>query len=252
MKVVIVEDEIHAYTYLKNTLISIDRDIEVVKHLESVADALNYFNADQSANLIFLDIQLADGLSFEIFNHIQISIPIIFTTAYDQYSLDAFKLYSIDYLMKPIAKEDIELSLTKYKKYYSNDRYKQSNVEKLIDNLSRNKKNRCLVKKGNHFEYINTSEVAFVNSADSITFLHTIDGKKYMYSRTIEQMILELDESQFYQINRAQIINSKVIKEIHSYFNQRLKLVLNIGSPNHLDFVVSRNRLSGFKSWMDR
>lgn len=251
MKVVIVEDELHAFQYLTDCLHSIDPVIEILSHLESVEEAVNYFQLNQTPDLIFLDIELADGRSFEIFDHVVPACPIIFTTAYDQFALEAFKLFSIDYLLKPIEPGELRDSIDKYKKHF----YKTPNVpplNMLIEQLPRAKKNRCLVKKGNHFGYIELNDLAYVESEDSITFLYTLDGKRHIYNKTVESFMRELDETHFFQINRSQIIKIDSIREVHPYFNQRLKLVLNLPLKKEREFIVSRSRMSDFKNWMDR
>ena len=122
----------------------------------------------------------------------------------------------------------------------------------MLQSISKPKKHRCLVKKGGHFEYVNVSDIAYVDSAESITFLHTRQGNRYMYAKTVEQLAQELDSDDFFQINRSQIVHIGVVQEIHPFLNQRLSLKLNIPVRQDLDFIVSRQRLSPFKKWMDR
>jgi len=254
MKVVIVEDEESARLYLTRLLASIDPEARVVKELDSVKSSVNFFQDDHDFDLILMDIQIADGLSFEIFSHVDINKPIIFTTAYDEFAIDAFKLHSIDYLLKPIMKEDLSSALDKYKAFWEKDNQSsQSDISAILNQLqTKRKKHRCLVKKGGHFEYINVSDIAFINSSDSLTFLHTFDGSRFIYAKTVEQLYADLDGDQFYQINRSQVIQSKAISQIHPFLNQRLKLVLTIPVKNDIDFIVSRKRMASFKDWMDK
>lgn len=253
MRIVTIEDEVNAYEYLISLLKKVELNIEVAAHHDSVQGAVNYFQNNDDYDLVFMDIQIADGLSFEIFDHVNLKKPVIFTTAYDEYAIDAFKVHSIDYLLKPIHIDDLKRSIQKFHKFYDkNDSSVSVEMIHMLSKMSRPKKNRCLVKKGGHFEYINVEDIAHVNSEESITFLHTLAGNRYIYSKTVEQLFNELDSDYFYQINRSQIVNSAAIKEIHPFLNQRLKLVLNTPKSTNFEFVVSRQRLAPFKEWMDR
>lgn len=255
MKVLIIEDEINAFEYLSGMLQKIDSDIDVIKNIDSVSESLNWLEVHQEqVDLIFMDIQLSDGLSFEIFNHIEITTPIIFTTAYDQYALEAFKVYSVDYLLKPIHKDDLLSAVDRFKKLYQNDdpNNQAQQLREIVNTISKPKKNRCLVKRGGHYEHIDVSDIAYVNSEDSMTFLHSTDGKRHIYSKTVEHLYQELDESKFYQINRSQILNVNSIHEVHPYLNQRLKILVKPELNNTIEFVVSRNRMADFKDWLDQ
>lgn len=254
MKVVIVEDEKHARLYLVKLLTDLNPGVTIVKQLDSVKSSVNYFQDNDDFDFILMDIQIADGLSFEIFSHVSIKKPIIFTTAYDEFAIDAFKLHSIDYLLKPIMKEDLSGAIEKYKNFWlKSNPSSDQNIDAVLSHLSpKRTKHRCLVKKGGHFEYINVSDIAFINSSDSLTFLHTFDGNRFIYPKTVEQLYADLDLDQFYQINRSQVVQSRAISEIHPFLNQRLKLVLNIPVKGDLDFIVSRNRMVSFKEWMDK
>jgi len=252
MKVVIIEDEINAYQYLQSILRKVDRNIEVVAHHDSIKSSVNFFQKEADFDLVFMDIQIADGLSFEIFNHIALTKPVIFTTAYDQYALDAFKVHSVDYLLKPIHIDDLKASLAKYNDIYATNTTHDTALITMIDQLQKRKKNRCLVKRGGHFEYVNVEDIAFVHSEDSVTFLFTRDNQRFIYAKTVEQLYEELDHDQFFQINRSQIVNASGVKQIHPFLNQRLKLVLGADMAKEKEFIVSRQKLTPFKEWMDR
>ena len=253
MRVVIVEDEINAYEYLSLLLGKLDDEIEVIAHHDSIYASVNFFKSQPEVDLIFMDIQIADGLSFEIFDHVQIEKPVIFTTAFDEYAVDAFRVHSVDYLLKPILLEDLQRSIDKFKRLHSGEASSvvPSDLSTMIQKMTRPKKNRCLVKKGGHFEYVNVNDIAFVRSEDSMTFLFTQNGDRFIYSKTVEQLFNELDEREFYQINRSQIVSAKAIKEIHPFLNQRLKLLLNTPRTDDFEFIVSRQRMASFKEWMD-
>lgn len=250
MNILIVEDEINAYEYLESLLTKLRPNYSIAGHLDSVEDTINWLENNDPPNLIFLDIQLSDGISFEIFNHISVNAPIIFTTAYDQYALQAFKLNSIDYLLKPIEKEALEFALIQFEQQSPAQRNNRAQMDTLISGLIQEKKNRCLIKKGSHFEFINVEKIAFVHSEDSLTFLYTSDGKRHLYTKTVTGLSQELDSKTFFQINRKQLININAIQKIHPFLNQRLKIELNPCVPG-VDLVVARNRMMEFKNWVD-
>lgn len=255
MKVLIVEDELNAFEYLRRVLLQVEPRAEVLANTDSVSATLDYLHTDGGQlDLIFMDIQLSDGLSFEIFQHREVVTPIIFTTAYDEYAIEAFKVHSVDYLLKPILQEDLKKSIDKYHRLYTTDGKSQvssPNINQVIQSFARQKKNRCLVKKGGHFEYIDVSDIAYVHSEDSITFLHTQDGSRHIYSKSIEALYEELDDKNFFQISRSHIVHVNSIDKIHPYFNQRLKLSLKQVSASE-EIVVSRHRVSDFKAWLDQ
>ncbi len=251
MNVVIIEDEINAYEYLQKYILKLEPTAHIQAHLESVEEAVNWFHQNPSVDLIFLDIQLSDGLSFEIFNHVDIQAPIIFTTAYDHYAIDAFKVNSIDYLLKPIHIDELQSAIKKYKSRLPHaDTELTNRIMQIFNKENQQKKQRCLVKKGNHFEYINISDIAFINSKDGMTFLHTLDTKRHLYTKTIENLKELLDQKEFFQISRAQIVNINAINKIHPHFNQRLKIDLHQEHPS-VELIVSRSKVSEFKTWID-
>jgi DNA-binding LytR/AlgR family response regulator len=255
MNVLIVEDELNAFEYLSKILLGIDPDIKILGNEDSVKGTLNFLQTnDDLLDLIFMDIQLSDGLSFEIFNHIDLQIPVIFTTAFDQYAIDAFKVYSVDYLLKPIHQDDLAASLNRYKNLYAKKIASSDNIDflKMMSSFNKPMKNRCLVKRGGHYEYVDVEMISYVYSEDSITFLVTTDAKRHIYSKTIEALFSELDPKYFFQINRSQILHINSIKEIHPYLNQRMKVNLSANLKVSEEFIVSRNRMLDFKNWLDQ
>ena len=251
MQVLIIEDEINAFNYLQTILKKLVPQIHILGHLESVEDAVNWLVQNEAPDLIFLDIQLSDGLSFEIFKHVELKSPIIFTTAFDQYAIEAFKVNSIDYLLKPIHIDDLRRSIQKYEQQQLqlNENLSEQ-IRTIFGQLNEQKKHRFLVRKGNHFEFINVSDIACINSDDGLTFLHTFQNKRHHYTNTIERLIKQLDVRSFFQINRSQIVNIEAIQKIHPYFNQRLKIELRL--PTEFDLVVSRSKVNTFKQWVDQ
>ncbi len=251
MKILIIEDEINAFEYLQSIIKKLKPATQVLAHLESVEDAINWLFKNEAPDLIFLDIQLADGLSFEIFKHVEVNSPIIFTTAFDQYVIDAFKVNSIDYLLKPIHIEDLKRALTKFdQQQLATNQNLSTQLTSIFGQLNQSKKHRCLIKKGNHFEFINVTDIAYVNSEDGMTFLHTFDLKRHLYNHPAKNFMEQLDTAVFFQINRGQIVNINAIHKIHPYFNNRLSLELTIPTKG-LEVIVSRPKMSLFRAWVD-
>jgi DNA-binding LytR/AlgR family response regulator len=253
MNVLIIEDEFHAARILTETLSKVRPGSRVLSVIDSVKSSLNWlYRNELELDLIFMDIELADGNSFEIFKHARMPAPVIFTTAYNQYAVDAFKVNAIDYLLKPISKEDLEQSILRWEKQGGQSvLFLESQMEEISSLFqSKQKKNRCLVKKGEVFEFINVSDIAMAYSEDSVTFLVTFDGKRHLYGRTVEQLLGELDERCFFQLNRGQLVNVENVIQVHPYLGQRLKLKVRMDGGQD-DVLVSRQRASDFKRWLD-
>lgn len=250
MKVVIVEDEKLSAEHLALLLQRIDSSIEVVRYLDTVKGTVKAFQERLEADLLFLDIHLADGNSFEIFNKIQIETPIIFTTAYDQYAIQAFKQNSIDYLLKPVSLKDLAFALEKYKKQ------QQTSQKQLIENittayqqLNKQYKNRFLVKKGQTIESILTTDIHHFETEESISFLTTIKGSRYPIDYTLDQLETLLEPKDFFRINRKIIIHIQSIEKVNTYFNSRLSIATKFLDGDAR--VVSRDRVNDFKMWLD-
>jgi two-component system response regulator LytT len=251
MRVLIIEDEINASEYLQRIIKKLKPKAQIIGCLDSVEDAVNWLFQHEPPDLLFMDIQLSDGLSFEIFKHVEIKSPIIFTTAFDQYAIEAFKVNSIDYLLKPIHIEDMKRALTKFDQQKAPIHTQLSTqLQSIFRNMNKQKKHRCLIKKGNHFEFINIVDIAFVHSEDGLTFLYTFQGKRFLYTSTVEGLMDTLDPDQFFQINRGQIVNIDAIQKIFPYFNQRLKIE-PMSPVGNIELVVSRSRIQQFKAWVD-
>lgn len=251
MKVLIVEDEPRAANQLISLLNESVSDFEVLTVIDSVEQAISWFQSNASPDLVFMDIQLADGLSFEIFQKIEVHTPIIFTTAFDQYAIQAFKVNSIDYLLKPIQKEDLDAALNKFSKSRTKSAGIESSIlkELLKDMQTPQRRSGILVKEGSGFVQIVIDDLLYVYSQDSITFGVT-QHKRYIIDETMDQLFDTLDHSKFYRINRGQIISKTAITKIDAYFNHRVKLsVLN---PRDQEFIVSRQKTSDFKDWLNR
>ncbi|MFC4633532.1 LytR/AlgR family response regulator transcription factor [Dokdonia ponticola] len=250
MQVLIIEDEPRAASQLQNMLKACDFEYQLLDIIDTVEDAVIWFQKNTAPNLVFMDIQLADGLSFEIFQNIEVEAPIIFTTAFDQYAIQAFKVNSVDYLLKPIQKEDLMKALDKFDKSNKTPAIDPIILKQLLANIQAPpSRTGILVKEGAGFVQIKVSELLYVYSQESITFGVTA-SKRYIVDETIDQLFNTLDNSLFYRINRGQIIAKSAIQKIESYFNHRVKL--SISNPRDQEFIVSRPKTSDFKEWMNR
>lgn len=251
MKVVIVEDEIAASDNLIHLINSIDPSIEVLKVLDSVKASIEYFSNTNDADLIFMDIHLADGISFEIFEAITPAAPIIFTTAYDQYAIKAFKVNSIDYLLKPIDEEELENAIQKFKNESSKDK---SNTQidgllELLQNKSKSYKKTYLVHHRDELLPIKTDDIAYFYIENSIVKGVTNTNKSYVIDKKLEDIENELNPNHFHRVNRQFIINKEAIANVKFYFNG--KLVINI-KPAFTDrIVISKAKASEVKNWIN-
>jgi len=247
MKVAIIEDELPASEKLERYIQKFNSDIAVVSKLTSIESSVKWLKENKDKiDVLFVDIQLSDGLSFEIFNQVEIQKPIIFTTAFDEFAVDAFKLNSIDYILKPITFTEVSKALTKlknFKSFLSNDMIQ--NASETFNNKSF--KNRFLVRLGNHIHSIKTEEIALFYAEGRTVFLVTNEGKKFVLDYKLEDLNKILDISVFMRVNRTFIVNMDAIKDVIVYSNIRLKLILNVSTDN--DIIVSRDRVSNFKNW---
>lgn len=251
MNVIIIEDEKPAARRLSRLLAELD--VEVSTMLHSVEESINWFQNNPHPDLIFLDIQLSDGLSFEIFEEIEVRSAIIFTTAYDEYALQAFKLNSIDYLLKPIDDEDLEVAVKKYKSLKPAPQKLAldfEDIKKLLVNpLEREYKKRFTVRVGQHLKIINADEVECFYSENKGTYAATSEGRNYLLDTTLEHLETELEPKIFFRVSRKFYININHIKDIISYTNSRLQIKLNNFSEQEI--IVSRERVRDFKLWLE-
>lgn len=251
MNVIIIEDEKPSARRLQRMLASIKLDTNVMLH--SVEESIRWFENNNHPDLIFLDIQLSDGLSFEIFEVVDIKSAVIFTTAYDEYALQAFKLNSIDYLLKPIDADDLEKAV---KKYCDRLPEKQpvtidfNDIKKLLVNpIDREYKKRFSVKVGQHLKLINVEDIECFYSENKGTYLHTSEGRNYLLDTTLELLDQELEPQTFFRVNRKFFVNINAIKDMVSYTNSRLQIKLN--TYNEDEVIVARERVKDFKAWLE-
>jgi len=248
-KVIIIEDEPPASKRLLKMLESCTIPLEVVEVLDSVEDSVAYLKNFSNYDLLFMDVQLGDGLSFDIFKSVTIHKPVIFTTAYDDYTLQAFKVNSIDYLLKPIDQDDLDNAVVKFSGQRGNSTH-IFDMSQLAESLKKPEyKHRFLVKKGKQLIVIPITEVAYFYSEDGYTLLGHRQGAKYIIDLTIDQLVEVLDPLVFHRINRKMVVSLECISAIHEYFNSRLKLELN-PKPS-FEVIVSRDRVKVFKGWLN-
>ena len=250
MTTIIIEDEKPAARLLQRKLGKLNIEVGVMLH--SVEESIEWFSRNEHPDLIFLDIQLSDGLSFEIFEKIEIKSAVIFTTAYDEYALKAFKLNSVDYLLKPIDEDDLETAILKFKARLPKQEILNLDFEQIRKMLSnpfeKNYKKRFTVKIGQHLKVISTDEIECFFSENKGTYIHTFENRNYLIESTLEVLEQELDTKDFYRISRKFIVPLKAIKEIVLYSNSRLKVILP--SYKEEEVVVSREKVSDFKNWI--
>ena len=250
MKIIIIEDEKPAARLLQRKLQKLDVEVGVMLH--SVEESIDWFTKNEHPDLIFLDIQLSDGLSFEIFEKIDIKSAVIFTTAYDEYALRAFKLNSIDYLLKPIDEDDLEVAISKFKARLPKQETLQldfDQIKKMLSNpFDKNYKKRFTVKIGQHLKVIAIEEIECFFSENKGTYLHTFDNRNFLIETTLELLEQDLDPSEFFRVSRKFIIPLKAIKEIVVHSNSRLKVILP--SYKEEEVIVSREKVADFKTWI--
>jgi len=249
MNVLIIEDEKPAAARLKQLILDILPEAEIYGALDSISVAVDWLKSHQRPDLILCDIQLADGQSFEIFDRVQVSSPIIFTTAFDQYAIKAFKLNSVDYLLKPIDAQALEQAIRKFKSSQFQPQIDLSRIKDLLQ-VQPNYKSRFLVKFGDKIQSVQAEDVAFFFSSEKITFLQTQMGKKYVLDYTLDQLETLLDPEVFFRINRKYISRISSIHEIYTFSGSRLKVRLQQCEDN--DIFISRDKATAFKDWLDR
>jgi len=252
MKVIIVEDEIAASENLAFILNSINPEIKVLKVLDSVKSAVAYFSETTEAELVFMDIHLADGISFEIFDQVTINTPIIFTTAYDQYAIQAFKVNSVDYLLKPINEEELSEAIAKHENASKQGQPIDDQIQgmlKLIQTKSKAYKTTYLVQKRDELIPIKTTDIAYFYIDTGIVKAMTFNNQLYTISKKLEDIEVELNPDNFHRVNRQSIINKSAIVNIKFYFNG--KLIVNTNPKFAERIVVSKAKASSFKDWVN-
>ena len=251
MKTIIIEDEPLAAQRLSEMIAICDPGIQVLEKLDSVDTSVQWLSQNHHPDIIFMDIQLGDGLSFSIFNKVKIRSPVIFTTAFDQYTLKAFKVNSVDYLLKPVKQAELQQALDKYNTLHPSPGVNGRIIQEMMQMLQKdNFKKRFLVKQGKAFIYIHTEDILVFYSEDGHTFLKTKNGQRHILDYTLDQIEVILDPNYFFRVNRKCIIHIEAIHKIKPYFSGRLSLTLDAVCPENM--TVSRDRVPDFKKWLDR
>ena len=251
MNAIIIEDEKLSAEHLCNLLGKIDPGIHVVDIFDTISKSIQAFKNGLKADLLFVDVHLADGLSFDIFSEISIDIPIIFTTAYDEYAIRAFKLNSVDYLLKPIGATELRGSLEKFKKYNRKDySVMLENIVHAYKNMNRQHKSRFMIKMGENIVTVKAENISHFIFEDGIVLLVTKTNNHYPVDFTLDQVESMLDPGEFFRINRKVVTNINVIQKTGTYFNSRLKITAPFLRDDNS--IVSRERVNDFKEWLGR
>ncbi|MFY7839363.1 MAG: LytR/AlgR family response regulator transcription factor [Lacibacter sp.] len=254
MNILIVEDEELAVKKLQKTLAAVDDTAVVLASTDSIKSTVEWLNDNPQPDLILMDIELADGQSFEIFNLVDVKSPVIFTTSYDEYALKAFKVNSVDYLLKPIQKEELAAALTKYKKLQSNAKPDIS-LDNLVKELQqklqpKEYRKRFLVKHGQKLVSVEVEDIAYFYSDGRLNFFKTKDNKKFVVDYTMDELEDMLDPAQYFRISRSFYVSVTSIDKIDDYFGNRL--VLGLIPEVDKEALVSREKVTEFKKWMGK
>jgi DNA-binding LytR/AlgR family response regulator len=250
MQVIIIEDETPAAERLAKMLQTISNDIAVAGRYDSVESAVKYFQSPGSIDLVFMDIQLADGLSFDIFPQVTVKAPVIFTTAFDQYTLKAFKVNSIDYLLKPIDESELKNAVEKYRQlYHKKETDFSEKILKLVQEMNTTRyKERLLIKRGQQLSFLKTENAAFCYADGKLCYAVDFNSTKYLLESNLIQLEEQLDPTKFYRINRNLMVNIEAVKKVHTWLGGRLKI--EVSPSTTAETIVSRERVNGFKDWL--
>lgn len=254
MKVIIVEDEVPAAEKLERYLQKYDATIQIVARFDSVGTTVPWLKENQeSIDLIFMDIQLIDGLSFQIFQQVQVRRPVIFTTAFNEFALDAFKVNSIDYLLKPITFTDLSSALKKFeslRQQFQSNADQSEKIQQAVSGMkTREYKNRFMVKLGEHIRSITSDQISLFYADGRDVYLVTSQNRKFIIDYTLEALEDILDPRLFFRLNRTFILNINAIKDVLVYSNSRLKITLQ--QEFDKEIIVSREKVAEFKEWFD-
>lgn len=252
MRVLIIEDEAPAAKRLIKLLEAIIPEMELVERLDSVERSISFLEKNPALDLIFMDIQLADGLSFDILNAIKIQTPIIFTTAFDQYTLKAFKVNSIDYLLKPIDEKELAEAIQKYKTLHASSQPSpdiSDKVLQMIADLQKTKfKERLLIKRGQQLNSLKTDLIAYCFADGKLCYAVDRQHQKHLLEQNLSQLEAQLDPAKFFRINRNLLVHIDSIQKVHTWLGGRLKL--EFSTPVNIETIVSRERVNEFKEWL--
>ena len=248
-RVIIVEDETAAAVNLRSMLSIVAPEAEVIEVLESVEEAVEFFKAEVDADVVFMDIHLADGDSFRMFDSVDIEIPIIFTTAYDQYALEAFKVNSIDYLLKPFKEEELRRALEKLHRLTEGERQERRQQNRRVaEEIATEAVQTMLLRHKDKIIPVKTEDVAFFYTSEERVTLTTLTGESYPVDKTLEALVQILPPQRFFRANRQFIVSRRAVKDIAVWFGSRLALNLVVETPERI--IISKARVSDFKQWL--
>ena len=248
MNILIVEDEDPAAQRLQKQLQEIVPEARVLDVLASVASTVNWLKTHASPDLILMDINLADGTSFEVFSQVDVSTPVIFITAFDEYAIQAFQVNSVEYLLKPVRKEQLAAAINKYKRFHTGQKI---DMDKIMESMGRTQdkyQKRFIIRFGEHIKAIDVKDVAYFYTEEKINFLKTWDDRVYPLDFNLDKLETMLDPERFFRINRQFIISIESINEMFSFSKSRVKVTLN--PPTNMDTIVSTERSPNFKEWL--
>ncbi len=249
MKVIVVEDERLAAERLTTLLQEYDPSLQVIAYLESVEETVAYLKSHAHPDLLLLDIHLSDGRSFDIFNQVQYTRPVVFTTAYDQYALEAFKMFSVDYILKPVAGDALAAALNKYRHMAAS--FSLPDYSRLVPHLQQqHSKKKFLGKVGQRLFFIDTADIAFFQADNKIVHLVDKEGNRYVVDYTMEQLEDVLHPQHFFRLNRSFIVHIDAIQQVKPYNNSRLKLSVK-GNLQQDEMIISRERVANFRAWAE-
>ena len=246
MNIVIFEDEKHNAERLEQLLLKTGKNINVAAVIPSVAEGLKWLSNGSTADLILMDIQLSDGNCFELIEKTKLNLPVIFTTAYDNFTLKAFKVNSIDYLMKPIDLNELKAAINKFEQLRSPI---AMDINKIANAFFKRDTARLLVKINNQFIYIKSQEIAYIQVTESIPYVYTFNKQKFPLDYTLDYLVNILDQHNFFRINRQFMVNIDAIQKISGYFNSRL--ILKLEPQTNDSVIVSREKVASFKNWLE-
>lgn len=256
IQVLIIEDELPAQRLLKETLQEIAFETEVLACLNGIKSAVEWFQNNSHPDIVLLDIQLSDGISFEIFKQVKIESMIVFTTAYDEYAMQAFKVNSLDYLLKPVEKDELQAAFEKYEEYNQqfiqeqNSNIDFSELASLIKNEKTEYRKRFLIQSNESFFHVSIEKIAFFYSTSGITLAVTFDKREYPINYSLESLKDQLNPDLFFKVNRQIIVNVEAIQKTHNYFNN--KLLVETQPPHKEEIIIGKDKAASFKRWLDR
>lgn len=257
MNVLIIEDEELAVKKLTSVLAEVAPEAKLEADLDSIEGAVNWLNSHPAPDIIFMDIELVDGQSFEIFERVDVKSPVIFTTSYDEFAIQAFRVNSVAYLLKPVEREDLQAALDKYaqlKDFYST-KAPGFSISSLVDELQarmqpKGYRRRFLVKYGNRLTSVDAGDIAYFFTQNRVNFFRTHDNKKLVVDYSLEELEEMIDPADFFRINRSYIVSVKAVEKIDEYFGQRIALQLRPNADEQV--IVSREKVTPFKTWMGK